>query len=163
MFKKKAQAAMEFLMTYGWAILVVLIVIGALSYFGVLNPANLLPDKCLFGAGIGTCEASITPGTSANTAKLQISFTNGFGKTMNVDPVNVIIPSGDLSGCGPATVDGLSTVASIPPGQSSVIAFDNCAGYNSGQKTRATVEITYALAGGAFDHKISGDVSITAQ
>jgi len=27
--KKKAQAAMEFLMTYGWAILVVLVVIGA--------------------------------------------------------------------------------------------------------------------------------------
>ena len=44
--KKKAQAAMEFLMTYGWAILVVLIVIGALAYFGVLNPQNLLPEKC---------------------------------------------------------------------------------------------------------------------
>jgi len=29
--QKKGQAAMEFLMTYGWAILVVLIVIGALA------------------------------------------------------------------------------------------------------------------------------------
>ena len=48
--KKKAQAAMEFLMTYGWAILVVLVVIGALAYFGVLSPKKLLPDKCLFPA-----------------------------------------------------------------------------------------------------------------
>jgi len=30
---KKSQAAMEFLMTYGWAILVVLVAIGALAYF----------------------------------------------------------------------------------------------------------------------------------
>ena len=30
---RKSQAAMEFLMTYGWAILVVLVAIGALAYF----------------------------------------------------------------------------------------------------------------------------------
>ena len=32
----RAQAAMEFLMTCGWAIIVVLVVIGALAYFGFL-------------------------------------------------------------------------------------------------------------------------------
>jgi len=40
---KKGQALMEFLMTYGWAILVVLVAIGALAYFGVLNPERFLP------------------------------------------------------------------------------------------------------------------------
>jgi uncharacterized protein (UPF0333 family) len=30
---RKSQAAMEFLMTYGWAILVVLVALGALAYF----------------------------------------------------------------------------------------------------------------------------------
>lgn len=30
-------AVMEFLMTYGWAILVVLVAIGALAYFGVFK------------------------------------------------------------------------------------------------------------------------------
>ena len=37
---RKGQAAMEFLMTYGWAILVVLVVIGALAYFGILSPTT---------------------------------------------------------------------------------------------------------------------------
>lgn len=37
MKNKKSQAAMEFLMTYGWAILVVLAAIAALAYFGVLK------------------------------------------------------------------------------------------------------------------------------
>ncbi|MFO8015818.1 MAG: hypothetical protein R6U32_01805 [Candidatus Woesearchaeota archaeon] len=53
--RKKSQAAMEFLLTYGWAILVVLVVIGALAYFGVLDPSKLFPDKCYFGA-FGACE-----------------------------------------------------------------------------------------------------------
>lgn len=52
----RAQAAMEFLLTYGWAILVVLVVIAALAYFGVLDPTKLLPSKCYFGGGIGNCD-----------------------------------------------------------------------------------------------------------
>ena len=45
---KKSQAAMEFLMTYGWAILVVLVAIGALAYFGVLKQPQtyLSDDEC---------------------------------------------------------------------------------------------------------------------
>ena len=44
---KKSQAALENLATYAWAILVVMIVIGALYYFDVLNPSNFLPNKCI--------------------------------------------------------------------------------------------------------------------
>lgn len=47
---KRAQAALEFLTTYGWAFLVILIMISALAYFGVLRPSRLLPDRCSFGA-----------------------------------------------------------------------------------------------------------------
>ena len=49
---KKAQGALEFLMTYGWAFLVILIMIGALAYFGVLNPSRFLPDRCDFGTQV---------------------------------------------------------------------------------------------------------------
>ena len=52
MFRKKGQAALEFLMTYGWAILVVLAAIGALAYFGVLSPDRFLPEKCTLPSGI---------------------------------------------------------------------------------------------------------------
>ena len=39
---KKSQAALEFIMTYGWAILAVIIAIAALSYFGVLKPDRVM-------------------------------------------------------------------------------------------------------------------------
>lgn len=57
--KKKSQAAMEFLMTYGWAILVVLVFLGALTYFGVFNPDNFDNNyeddvyNCMFGCVAG--------------------------------------------------------------------------------------------------------------
>ncbi|MBI4158932.1 hypothetical protein HY500_01590 [Candidatus Woesearchaeota archaeon] len=34
---KKSQAAMEFLMTYGWAIMIIFIVIGSLTYLGIFD------------------------------------------------------------------------------------------------------------------------------
>lgn len=52
---KRGQSAMEFLMTYGWAILVVLIAVGTLAYFGVLNPGAQVPETCIFFPGIN-CE-----------------------------------------------------------------------------------------------------------
>ena len=74
----RGQAAMEFLMTYGWAILVVLVVIGALSYFGVLSPATLLPEKCTFPVSVSCTDHSV----STNTITLRLQ--NGAGRDMVV-------------------------------------------------------------------------------
>ena len=74
----KAQAAMEFLMTYGWAILVVLIVIGALAYFGVLSPSTLLPEKCTFPVSL-TCSDH-----SVSRTSITLVLLNGAGRDMLV-------------------------------------------------------------------------------
>ncbi|MBS3136458.1 hypothetical protein J4401_05870 [Candidatus Woesearchaeota archaeon] len=75
MFNRKAQAAMEFLMTYGWAILVVLVAIGALAYFGVLTPDKLLPYRCIGPAGFDCIEkASISTGTDTGGIALSNNY-----------------------------------------------------------------------------------------
>ena len=75
---KKAQAAMEFLMTYGWAILVVLVAIGALAYFGVLSPDKFLPERCTGPSGMACLDkASISDTTG--TVKFAIRNNLGFG------------------------------------------------------------------------------------
>ena len=43
---RRAQSAMEFLSTYGWAIMVTLIAFGALFYFGFIDFASNTPDRC---------------------------------------------------------------------------------------------------------------------
>ncbi len=68
---------MEFLMTYGWAILVVLVAIGALAYFGVLNPGRFLPSSCTVGPGI-SCEAHKV---SDSGDSVQLLMRNGAGQS----------------------------------------------------------------------------------
>jgi len=41
--KIKSQAAMEYLMTYGWAILIIALTLGVLYSLGIMNPKNFLP------------------------------------------------------------------------------------------------------------------------
>ncbi len=79
----RGQAAMEFLMTYGWAILVVLAAIGALAYFGVLSPSKFLPEKCLFETGF-TCIS-----TKIEAAQSTIVFSNGLGRSVTINQIDV--------------------------------------------------------------------------
>lgn len=47
---KRSQAALEFLTTYGWAFLVVLIGIGGLSSIGVLDPSSFVSESCFISS-----------------------------------------------------------------------------------------------------------------
>ncbi|MGC8537733.1 MAG: hypothetical protein ACP5MZ_01975, partial [Candidatus Micrarchaeia archaeon] len=47
----KSQSAMEYLMTYGWAILIIAVVLAALFELGVFNPMTFAPK-----ASPGSCQ-----------------------------------------------------------------------------------------------------------
>ncbi len=47
----RSQSAMEYLMTYGWAILIVAVVLGALYSLGIFNGANFLGGTCVASPG----------------------------------------------------------------------------------------------------------------
>ena len=78
---KRGQAAMEFLMTYGWAIVVVLAAIGALAYFGVLSPQKLLPDRTTFTAPLPNVDNAVV---STATNSVQIAFRNNKGVSISL-------------------------------------------------------------------------------
>ena len=44
--KRSAQSAMEYLMTYGWAIIVILVVLAALYLLGIFTPGGTLGNQC---------------------------------------------------------------------------------------------------------------------
>ena len=80
-FNKKSQAAMEFLMTYGWAILVVLAAIAALAYFGVLSPEKFLPEKCILEAGIACVNHKVEP------TQTTLILLNSMGRTLAINSI----------------------------------------------------------------------------
>lgn len=100
--QKRGQAAMEFLMTYGWAILVVLIAIGALAYFGVLNPSRFLPASCTLMPGLGCEEFQV------NATALTLVLQNGLGKDLSSFSVNVTSAGTNCPNDGANAVSGLN-------------------------------------------------------
>lgn len=79
----RAQSAMEYLMTYGWAILVIAVVLGALFLLGVFNGSNLTSSACSASPGYlcgnpvylhSTGNILVTVGQSTGTAWTSAAF-----------------------------------------------------------------------------------------
>ncbi|MDE1846243.1 MAG: hypothetical protein KGH53_03115 [Candidatus Micrarchaeota archaeon] len=50
-FVHKAQSAMEYLLTYGWAFLIIAVVLGAMFALGIFNPGQFAGQECILPAG----------------------------------------------------------------------------------------------------------------
>ncbi|MBU1111466.1 MAG: hypothetical protein ABIG93_04065 [archaeon] len=139
--RKKGQAAMEFLMTYGWAILVVLIAIGALAYFGVLNPSKFLPSSCTLAPGLSCDEFKVDAASDEAT----IVVRNGMGKTITVS---------DFSLAGTACTG----ITSIADGSTSTAICSVAAGA-AGDAFRGVISMDYVASGETLNHSISGTLA----
>lgn len=164
--KKKGQAAMEFLMTYGWAILVVLVAIGALAYFGVLNPGRFLPSSCTITPGI-SCEDFVV--NDAGNGEITLTLRNGIGDDITAvsvditspdDPTTIICTGGlsCTSGCSGGSLD------TMPDGQLTTWTATTCSGGSGvgsqGSKFKGDIVFAYTGTGG-LPHSKTG--SITTQ
>lgn len=150
---KRGQAALEFLSTYGWAIVVILITIGAMSYFGIWTPQNFLPSKCTVETPF-VCLDSKVDSSGEITLQLQYVYTEKLGlvevnvTTTNcelqedyyVSPIPVeknkrLNASGDeyiRFSCTPATAPGTD------------------------EKFRGDIRITYSQADTGIEHVVVG-------
>ena len=137
---KKAQAAMEFLMTYGWAILVVLIVLAALFYLGIFSPRT--PSICVVSAPITCPDVKADSTTSRVTLVLGATST----QTATLDGVSLSIPT--PSNC--PLVAG-STISKAAP---TSIDCTPTATLTAGQKYSGNGTISYTLETGGIPHRI---------
>ena len=160
--EKKAQAAMEFLMTYGWALLVVLIAIGALAFFGVLDPVKFLPQSCTLGAGFACNDFR----ASESSNDIKIILQNGLGDlltSVTLRLLNVIPPCADAgTQLGALFNDGVAT--SISDGSAATFTL-NCRVVNSlqgkkGMKLKGDLELNYKVGTNtnAITHKRIGQL-----
>jgi hypothetical protein len=153
---KKAQAAMEFLMTYGWAILVVLAAIGALAYFGVLSPSKLLPSKCTLSPGFdfGDCKAS--------TSGFQMTLFNGLGDDANNVSVLINSTAGSDIACSEQ-----STPEFILGNGATSASITFCAAAfataKEGQRFDSDVSVFYVKSGETLLHTVTGKIQIKVE
>jgi hypothetical protein len=153
---KKGQAAMEFLMTYGWAILVVIAAIAALAYFGVLSPANFLPERCTGEPGMDCIDKAVFNEADNTT---QFAFKNNLGYEITVTNVEVKT-DGEYSQGAIQTVelsdsDGVFALVATRPviknGQQAIVKITG--NESDGERAEADFVLSYTSSQSGLDLK----------
>ncbi|MFP3279225.1 MAG: hypothetical protein RXP92_02875 [Candidatus Micrarchaeota archaeon] len=100
---RKAQSAMEYLMTYGWAILIIGIALAAMFQMGLFNPSKYVMNTCTLPSGL-TCGSFFL----YSNGTLSVSIGNSLQ-----DPINVT-----AIGCSPnKTITNMQTPYNPPSNQ----------------------------------------------
>jgi len=135
----KSQAALEFLTTYAWAFLVILITIGALYYFGIFDFGKFLPQKCIFPSQFECTDFTFV----GDQVKFQL--VNNLGEELDVDATGYKITDDG----GNELCTGTPIGFSWPSGQDHVFIFTGCTGGSFIAKSRAEakISITYCAIG----------------
>ena len=150
--KRKGQAAMEFLMTYGWAILVVLAAIAALAYFGVLSPSTLLPERTTFTAPLANVDSALIE----NDGTVEIAFRNNVGTTITI--LNATGTYNGTDDClNPTSLTG-DVDTPIGNGEGFLIAW-NCSSGSTGDRFKAGLTFSYINQDTDQTRKHTGTVS----
>ena len=139
--QKRGQAATEFIMTYGWAILVVIVAIGALAYFGVLSPDQFVPEKCFFPPGLACIDYKIT------ATQTQIFIQNTMGYDITLTKINL----SDKSNCV------YSGTYNLVNGDNNLFTV-NCSAGTSGSKFKSDIRVTYTSQASNVTHVKIGNI-----
>ncbi len=154
MKNRKGQSAFEFLTTYGWAMMVILLMIGALSYYGILSPTKFLPSRCTFPADF-ICEDYILNG---EIDKASVDMRHNFGETIVLQNATCTFRDGSTANFTPPSSEW-------EPKQTKTINCSN-SGDNvliRGDKEKVGVEIVYRYEPSGYDHSVEGEVFADVQ
>lgn len=145
---------MEYLMTYGWAILIVIIVAAVLFALGVFNPATYTQTTAVGFSGFNVPPGSFQLKTDG---VLTMQVTNGVGANINITEAKVTVGVEESIN---TTVDGIL----LGPGQTATIIFPPLEQFTTGAAYSASVIITFTnrdtgLVGFTSSGTLTGTVS----
>ncbi|MAG47370.1 hypothetical protein CL617_02090 [archaeon] len=169
---KKAQAAMEFLMTYGWAILIILVVLGALFYLGVFSPN--ISTSCTPFPPISSCDIKLIPSVApaADTFELSIVYPPtinnvalfGWDSTANPAETDVASIEFDVGGADCDVDDSTDADRALVSGTAKTFTCTNVRhGLTTGDQYAGDVVLEYQLQGSTISHKIRLSITGTVE
>ncbi len=155
--KMKAQSAMEYLMTYGWAILIVIIVAAALYALGVFNPATYTGSQATGFPNLGAPrEWQFDSASNQLTVILQ---NQKVGRQITVNNVSATCGSGGSAVESSETAAGTVTISA---GGTSQFTF-TCDNLNAGDPYSYEIVVKYVPSGLTLEQVDRGRITGTAQ
>ncbi|MFH1506348.1 MAG: hypothetical protein ABIE94_05175 [archaeon] len=148
--KKKGQAATEYLLTYGWAFMAILVTVGALAYFGVVNPTQFVPDRCNFGSQMDCVDFMIDDSTGVH-----MMIVNNYGKDIRIMDINSVNDPG--LNC---ELEANALPQPIPLGEKKeIICTTSSISLDKGGKRQIPMTITFRRdEAGSVEHNVTGEV-----
>lgn len=137
---KKGQVAMEFIITYGWAILVILIAIGGFIYIAP-HKDSITKGRCIFSPAT-PCLGSVL------TENLTVVLKNGLGQTLYNLTANITSPTNIRC--------NVSNITFNPDDKLTIRCNNNIAKISSESKVKMTV--TYKKVKNGYDQVSSGEI-----
>ena len=144
---KKAQAGLDFLMTYGWALLLIVLVVGALFALGIFDIGNFLGNRVAGFSNIG-----VNAWRVADDGVLTVKFSNKAGTDINITNINATYNTDTLNYSTPVQINngkesGTITVGTFPsPG-------------SKGSSYTVTMAISYTDKKTGFQYGDSGTIT----
>ena len=155
MHNKRGQAAMEFLMTYGWAILAAITAIGVLAYFGVFSPGKYAPTGTIVNSPFyaNAWNVENTPG------QVVIEVRNNGGETLTITGVTLsnIQATPATTACAGAPVH--SPDANVEVGTLDKITISCATAPSAGTSFKADISIAYTKSGSTTALTSSGTIT----
>lgn len=152
--QKKGQAAMEFLMTYGWAILAAIIVIAVIAIY--FRPGSMVQNTV-------TIAAPFNGGTAItiNSTMIAMEISNNVGVNLDLptNPMSLTFTSPTTAVCPVASVTYTGGLTNFTAGEKKIITFGSCTELSSGDTINANLVIQYQYTDSALVLQQRGSVS----
>jgi hypothetical protein len=161
--KIKGQSAMEYLMTYGWAILIVIIVAAALYALGVFNPATFTGRTATGFTQLGAPSDWDLAATSG-TFKLKLS-NNKISSQVAVKTITAVLKGGNTYTFNTTNCTGDDNYMLIGPGGSvDIDTYCTASTYNLtytglSAGTSYSIDVDVLYNSGGYDHTDTGTVT----
>jgi len=146
---KKGQTAMEYLMTYGWAILAVLVIGGVLYYLGIFSPGTLVGESKTGFSQVDVDQWAIQGGDN-----ISMVVMNRAGETVNIETIYITADgSTESTDIGETVNTGQKTTLTTPAGLPN--------SYAQGEAYRLDVSIQFNYSSSGLVKNSSGRLTGT--
>lgn len=142
---KKGQAALEFLMTYGWAILAAIVVIAVLAIY--FRPQQLVSSA-----------PAVTAPFYAQAVKTNATWVSLDVKNNGADTVTISSFTTTFTNPSGAACAGDSNSVTLSPGQNTILNATGCTNLGTGAY-QANVKISYTSTGSTLVQTSTGTIS----
>lgn len=148
---KKGQAGLDFLMTYGWALLIIVLIIAALFALGVFDIGSFIGSRAS-----GFTEVSVVAWSLADDGTFTALFENHAGKSITINSVNATYKTESIGYSTPVTLGNGKRSGTITLGTFS-------SPDSTGSSYTVSIDIAYTDSETGFAYSDSGTVTGTIQ